>query len=374
MGAPPLRRVSSAGTCINIISAAYKDAQQLHPMDESLISASTLAKISARTQAAIEGNVPGVVGDIAEHAYIAEQALRRATAPEAARIGRGLTQTIKKELPALTYVGPAQNKGLVATIGDKMLMEHPDWFSGRSVGLDALLQENAALGRGKYGLLQALDYPTEPLVDNYLMHIFEPPSSPLTSRVNLYPPGRVSVTRGRILPDYVDAVTSGLTPKEMSVGELIERSAALVDQAIGDAIQRRLILERFGKAGTSAPFAGDYVPFNSPLYRGFTGPREIVNFVDQLSGIPGAGTRQAVHIASTVKNSVFGIDFGVFGVQGLRALTTGGPKIFAGLVNRGLAALKLPHFNIWLDQNLPRSLQAATRGGVELGLGPSVVT
>src|SRR3990167_7103068 len=116
MGAPPLRRVSSAGTCINIISAAYKDAQQLHPQDESLISASTLAKLAARTQAAIEGNVPGVVGDIAEHAYIVEQALRRATAPETNRIGRALTQAIKKELTTLTYDGPPANKGLVATI------------------------------------------------------------------------------------------------------------------------------------------------------------------------------------------------------------------------------------------------------------------
>lgn len=64
------------------------------------------------------------------------------------------------------------------------------------------------------------------------------------------------------------------------------------------------------------------------------------------------------------KNSMFGIlDVGVFGVQGLNAIRRGGVPLFAAMINRGLAAMHMPHVaTMYADTMLPRQIQYGLDG------------
>ena len=78
-------------------------------------------------------------------------------------------------------------------------------------------------------------------------------------------------------------------------------------------------------------------------------------------------------LVQRTKNTMFGIDIGVFMIQGNTALRTGGIPMAAGLVNRMLAAARLPHVALALaDESLPKWSQLLLRG-VHQGVGPSAV-
>jgi hypothetical protein len=168
----------------------------------------------------------------------------------------------------------------------------------------------------------------------------------------------------------------------MTVGELIEHSDALMNKAIADAYERRLVLERFGrKPGKFAPrqertigLTSGYRKFGDPLYQGWAAPSEIANFVDVLHAPPGRALRAVGPVAAAVKNTVFGVaDIGVFGVQVAKLISVGGPTLLARNVNRSLELLSLPHLNLYDAVNLPHTVQAAM-AGVHQGIGPASIT
>ena len=106
-----------------------------------------------------------------------------------------------------------------------------------------------------------------------------------------------------------------------------------------------------------------------------------VDVPEQVRGIL-AATKRAPYeeglgwvetLVQRTKNTMFGIDIGVFMIQGQTALRAGGIPMAAGLVNRMLAALRLPHVAVALaDESLPRWSQNLLRG-VHQGVGPSAV-
>ncbi len=78
-------------------------------------------------------------------------------------------------------------------------------------------------------------------------------------------------------------------------------------------------------------------------------------------------------LVQRTKNTMFGIDIGVFMIQGQAALRNGGPPLAAGFVNRMLAAARLPHVAVALaDESLPRWSRYLLNG-VHQGVSPSAV-
>lgn len=78
-------------------------------------------------------------------------------------------------------------------------------------------------------------------------------------------------------------------------------------------------------------------------------------------------------LVQRTKNTMFGLDIGVFMIQGLTAVRSGGAPMVAGFVNRMLAAARLPHVAVALaDESLPRWSKYLLNG-VHQGVGPSAV-
>ena len=155
-------------------------------------------------------------------------------------------------------------------------------------------------------------------------------------------------------------------------------SIALWNRAIAEAWERKVVLGRYGTQGGAGAIAKGQSPFSHPLYRGWSADREIVNAVEGLHKPPGQITRNALDATATFKNSVFGlIDFAVSGVQGLKAIGTGGVQLFANQIVRSLSLLRLApakHFREILESGKLPLLTKMVNGGLHLGLGPSAVT
>lgn len=358
--------------CVDVFSAAYKDAVRLFPNSEELLKAPRWRQAAARTQAIIEGTPPGVVGQVANQRHIVQEALSRITRQELHDNVKKLDRMLYRELPKMTYIGPTKYASIARQYPDKVFMEYPQYFSGASPKLQQAFRRSEAFNTQKIKLAKALGYPIDEIVGrSYFEHIWEDVDSALTGRVQSVPPGRVSVAKTREFDDYIQGIAAGRKPAEMTVGEVIEHSSELMDKALADAYERRLILERFGTKTKTA----DLREFNAPLYKGWYGKPEIVNFVDQLQSPAPAAMTPINELSAALKNTVFGpADIGVFGVHVLRGVTTGGPQMVAAVINRGLAALGLPHFDLWLANNLTKAMQANVRGGVHIGQGPSAIT
>lgn len=375
---------------VNILRAGYEDSLRLIPNDEPLLTASALRQRIARTVAAVEGTPPGTVGAIAQQRHIVETAIRRETEEQLALIANTLDRALYRELDNIVYTG---SKGQGADwwkamssdeqlsfiemngIKDRVIVQHPDWWSGMSPELRQALKQAQSFQAGKLRIAETMGYPIKAIERPYLEQLWDVPRSVLEAPLPGFQ-GKVSIAKERAFGDYIEGVHAGLTPKEMTVGELVEHSSSLMDEAIGDAFERRLVLERFGVLGTR-PTASGYRQFNTPLYAGHSAPSPIVNFVDQLhSPIMFSALRRSgpLHnVAAAVKGTVFGImDFGVFGTHLIDAMALGGPRIVAAQINRGLRTMQLPHAQIWLDDNLDAVVRHGL-DGVNQGMGPSAV-
>lgn len=369
---PPPAQRSSGHKCVDVIQAAYSDAVRLFPNSEKLLNAPRWRQAAARTQAIIEGTPPGVIGQVSNQRHIVHEALSRVTRQELHENVKTLDRMLYKELPKMQYVGPPQYANIARQYPDKVFMEYPQYFSGASPKLRQAFNRSAKFNSDKIKLAKGLGYPIEEITGRfYFEHMWDDAGSPLTARTQGFPEGRVSVAKEREFDDYIQGIAAGRKPSEHTVGEIIEHSSELMDKAIADALERRIILERFGTQTKTAAVR----EFNAPLYKGWYAPPEIVNFVDQIQSPPPPALNAAQGVSAAFKNTAFGLaDIGVFGVHVLRAVTTGGPQILAAALNRGLATVGLPHFDLWLNQNLTRAMNAQVRGGVTLGQGPSAIT
>ena len=93
-------------------------------------------------------------------------------------------------------------------------------------------------------------------------------------------------------------------------------------------------------------------------------PDDIAKQVQQTKGLPYGepeGFSKLGGISQDMKNSAFGIDFGIMGQQVLHAFRYGGPNIMAGAVNELLAAVHLPSVRVF-GNNLPREIEMLLDG------------
>ena len=355
-----------------ILKAAYADGVRLIPGDEPLLARASWRQRLAHWAAAVEGTVPGTIGKIATARSIVESALRGQTERDLTKLVAALDEAIASEAAGLTYVGPKKVAALAEQYRPLVLVQHPDYFEGVSPRLQKLLDQAQVYQRGKLAVAEALGYPIQAIDRPYLEQVWDVPRNQLESALQRAR-GKVSIAKQRIFGDYIQGISAGLTPKDMTVGELVEHSSALMDKAIADAYERRLVLERFGTR-TPKGFTTGYRQFADPLYRGWYAPSPISNFVDVLHNPPPGAVRALGPVAAALKNTVFGIaDIGVFGVQVSEALATGGPRVVAAAINRSLELAHLPYFHAYLDENLPRVVRA-TLDGVHQGIGPAAVT
>ena len=367
-------RARNAGgdeNAVRIIQAAYRDSRALLDDQEKLIGASFARRAAARTEAIVTGTPPGVVGHIANQRDIVESTLRKVTSDEVNGIAKRMDDLLTKELPGVRYIGPAEHADIVAQYKPLVFMQHPDWFAGGSNELRQALADSQVYMRSKLEVARAMGYPIEALELPYLEQMWDVTRDIMESAI-YRPSGRVSIAVDREFGDYIEGIAAGMKPKQMTVGELIEHTSALMDKAIADAYERRLVLERFGTKQPGNAMSG-MKQFNAPLYRGFWAPSQIVNFVDQLHNPVGNLVRQTGNVAGSLKNVVFGLfDVGVLGVQVARLAAHGGPATLIGALNRAVGALGLPNFNPALDdvERMTRNSLA----GVSQSTGPSAVT
>lgn len=381
------RRSRAAGAddrLVSILEEGYEDSLRLVANDEALLTQSAFRQRVARVAAAVEGTPPGQVGVIANQRHIVETAMREQTAQEMENIAKRLDDVLGKELDGLTFVVPSaaelKKVGVTAErltelvdgpYKDRIVVQHPEWFKGKSPTLRVLLEQAQTFQRGKLAIAEAMGYPIKAIEGPYLEQLWDIPVGPLESPVPR-PAGKVSIAKEKAFGDYVAGLDAGLTPKDMSIGELIEHSSSLMDEAIGDAYERRLVLERFGTKGKRPANTG-LREFSNPIYAGWSAPAPITNFVDQLHNPVLPALRSLGPVAAMIKGTVFGLaDIGVVGTHLLDAVVSHGPAAAFALVNRGLRTMQLGS-NLWLDSNMAVAVRHGL-DGVNQGLGPSAVT
>jgi len=153
----------------------------------------------------------------------------------------------------------------------------------------------------------------------------------------------------------------------------------LPDSFLTAALHRRAlarsVLERQGVQGEIAQKMANIL-FDDQLkaHYGGTVPQEIKDILSAAMRA-GAGRSDAPGTISTFvqrfKNTQFGVDLGVGGVQGLNAIRRGPIPFVAGVVNRTLGALHLPHVAVITeDADIDRLTQFAI-DGLHMGTGPS---
>ena len=99
--------------------------------------------------------------------------------------------------------------------------------------------------------------------------------------------------------------------------------------------------------------------------------RELMTVTKGASYDQNAGWLQT--LVQRAKNTAFGFDIGVFGIQGLTAIRQGNIPMVAGMINRMLSLMRLPHVAVaYGDDILPRWVKYAL-DGVHQGIGPSAV-
>ncbi|KKN44428.1 hypothetical protein LCGC14_0693090 [marine sediment metagenome] len=364
---------------VDVLEAGYRDAAELINSNEPLLNASELRQRVARVAAAVQGTPPGQVGHMAQQRHIVHSALSRLTADQVDKLGRTLDTLLVRDAKNVTYRGPAKYAELVeslkGTIDEKvLLMTHPDWFDGVSRELKESILESNVLGLSKVNAAKAWGYPIEAIDDLYLEQMWDIPRGQLEAVVPRFR-GKVSVAKERMFNDPIEGLVEGYRFKDMTVGEIVEHSFGLLDTAAADAYLRRLVLERFGVRGTRTVASG-YREFAHPMYRGWSGPSAVTNAVDQLynpAGVPGLAG--AADVAAASKGTVFGLmDIGVFGTHMLDTVLTGGPRLLAASINRGLRTLNLPHAPIWAgDTQALGPVVNAQLAGVNQSLGPSAI-
>ncbi len=368
---------SSSERCIGAIEQAFLDTERLMGLKKP-IPRSALSRRIAQVTGLVDGRIPGEMGLVGDQRHIVEEAVRNVSADDVSRIGRSLDDLFKTDGAAIQHTG-ALPEGIsddtmqraLATNKEKIVVQHPELFTGISPALRQVLDEAQSFQRRKLAIAQALGYPIEAIDGPYLRQLWDLPEAQLVGSV-AQTRGRVSIAKDRVFGDILEGMEQGLTPTPHTVGELLEGASGLMDEAIADAFERQVVLRNWGTKG-KVPAKGGATEFNHPLYRGWSGPQDIVNAIDQMHAPVGQGTRRAQNIAGALKNTVFGIaDIGVFGVQVLRAIGFGGVSILAGTINRGLALRGLPH--MYLADNLAHALAANVRGGVHIGIGPSTIT
>lgn len=367
----------------DLIANEYARTMATIPWEDSLITASSLRQRIAHWVGSATGVLPGTVGDIVTSRTTMQDAIATAIRPELERIGKTMDDLVVKEMKTVKYIGPEKDADLFAKYPTDMMVRYPQYFEGMSDELVQVLAEDQALKRNLFAAAEALGYPIKAIEGPYFEQLWDIPTSELMSYTQGLR-GKVSVARNRLYGDFVEGVRAGMKPVEATPGQLSHHSTGLMLQAIGDAVERRAILQRYGtrtprefvrpEAAERGGSVG-WTRFTDPLYAGWFGPREIVNLLQQLRNTPPGWLRALQPVALTLKNTVFGpLDLSVIGVHLAEGLMTHGSTFLLGAMNDYLTKMGVPFAaRVYFDEGLPHIVQAA-EAGVHQGWGPSPVS
>ena len=358
-----------------IIGRAFDASVRRVPLTESLLTASSWRQHIAQGVALVKGRVFRGIGLLADQKFTLVDALHLQTADEANDLFRLMRKTLEKESDGLTFIGPSKYADLAE--GEYRLhhiVQHPEWFTGKTPKLDGLLIDAQLMMRGRLEQARALGYPIEALDGAYLEQLWDIPRAALEQPI-LRARGKISTAKQRWFDDYFEGLSKGGKPLDLTVEELMQHSSSLLDEAIGDAWMRQEVLRRYGTRSAKVPALKGARRFGNPLYQGWSAPQDVTSAIDRLYSPVGTGFRAVGDVAATMKNTAFGlVDIAVGGVQFPLALAHGGREIAIGTLNRSLEALGLPYVHVALqDVNVVgRNVQYA-EDGLHIGIGPSSV-
>ncbi|KKL80553.1 hypothetical protein LCGC14_2003610, partial [marine sediment metagenome] len=342
-----VRSVGGSDEASGIIGRAFDNSVALVPASDSLLTAATWRQYIARGTALIKGRVFRGVGLLADQRLSLVEALHLQTADEMDDIFRGVQRLLNKEVDNLTYTGPKKWAELVE--GEYKVyhvVQHPDWFAGKSTKLDGLIID-AQLGmRARLEQARALGYPIEALDGVYLEQLWDISRGALEQPI-LRGKGKVPIAKQRWFDDYLEGLSKGGKPQDLTVEELMQHSSRLLDEAIGDAFMRQEVLRRYGTRTTKVPALTGSRKFGNPLYQGWSAPQDVTAAIDRLYQPVGTGSRMVGDVAATMKNTAFGlVDIAIGGVQFPLSMAHGGFQIGVGTLNRSLQGLGLPYIHV----------------------------
>ncbi|KKN06633.1 hypothetical protein LCGC14_1075320, partial [marine sediment metagenome] len=342
-----VRSVGGSDESAGIIGRAFDNSVALVPQSDSLLTAGAWRQHIAKGIALVKGRVFRGVGVLADQRLALVEALHLQTADEMDDIFRGVQRLLSKELDNLTFTGP--NKWAELAQGEYKayhVVQHPDWFAGKSAKLDGLLID-AQLGmRARLEQARALGYPIEALDGAYLEQLWDIPRGALEQPI-LRGKGKISVAKQRWFDDYLEGLSKGGKPLDLTVEELMQHSSRLLDEAIGDAFMRQEVLRRYGTRTAKVPALTGSRKFGNPLYQGWSAPQDVTAAIDRLYQPVGTGSRMVGDVAATMKNTAFGlVDIAIGGVQFPLSMAHGGFQIGVGTLNRSLQGLGLPYIHV----------------------------
>lgn len=353
------------------IGQMWRDAAGLNPMDDGLLQASLGRRVLAQAQATVEGTVPGLVGRIAGEANLVRMGVEAWVKENVAPAARQLERLVKEEFPTLQFTGRAKWQKWVDQYPYDMVVRHPELWKGMSPALVRAMEEVQRVQRTLMRQAEAWGYPVKAIDEPYIMQFWEMPKSELQTFLSRQA-GKVRPTRQRTFGNFIQGLSAGAVPKEMSIVDLVDSASRLMAKAIADAFERKMLLLRYGTKMRRSALAG-YSRFRTPLYSGYYAPADVVSYVEQLHQMPGRGivTGALTQVGAEAKQTVFGIgDLAIFGVHLSQAVAHGGPQVLTGLVNRFLALAHLPHAHLYLADDVSRAVRRG-QDGVKAGWGPS---
>jgi len=357
-----------------LIGRAFEQSAKKVVAEEVLLNAKWWRQWPAAVVGVITGTPPGVVGRLANRREILLGALRRYTAETTNPIFSDVQKMLNKELPHITYIGETKwASEAMGTYKAYHVIQHPEWYDGLSYALKKRMGDAQEAMRIRLEAAKAMGYPIKALDGAYLEQLWEIPQSHLT--VGDVPlPGRVSVAKPRLFDDYMRGINQGFVPKEMTVEELMQHSSGLLDQAISDAWMRQEVLRRFGKVGGKT--RPGTAAFRHVLYKGWSGPEDIVNWVSKIDAPVGSNIRGIGNLSAAFRGTVFGLaDIAVTGVQWPLSIAHGGFQVGLGTLTRSLELAGIDLFHVYAkDATFMGRLVDGAEHGLHVGIGPSSIT
>lgn len=317
------------------------------------------------------GRAPGFIGSVQDMRQGLYVGLSRVIADRVAPLKVQADGVLRDGLNngTIKYKGPKGTKAEkwfathpVETI-QTFAQKNPEWFDGLAEW-QRINNQFLELGDLLVERLKNLGYPIKEL-DDYLAPLhFDVPVNQL-SRTRKSKQGLVQTAKKRDqIYNYVQALEEGVPLRALTYGERWAVHFDALARAFSDVFERNLIIERYGTKGKISAYSKKFAAFESPLFKGYHAPKEVVDAIDAVHDISPQKLQTFRSVSSKTKNTSFGLfDLAVSGVHLPFALTHGGFALIAGGINN---MLRLAHVPGAIDLSDPQNIFAA-RFGVRQG-------
>ena len=339
-----------------------------------------VASTIARIHSTLTGVFPGAMGVFARAREDLARALDVWTRDALGSAAKEANKLVKAERDGLQYIGPESSREFATAYPDLALEQHPEWYRGST--LSRLHNQVQAIFDQKVKLLQEWGYPIKQLDGIFLPQMWEIDQKATLRGIK----GVVSTAKNRVFVDYEHGVAAGLTPKALTVGERWIMHDNALNQAMADAMFKRMLEQRgLLKKGVANAVNGKFEA-NSGLFRGFVGDKSTAEAIDTLFRPSGAIERNTRAVSARIKTTLLGLSGPVaVGTHFLTALMHGDVTIALSQVEKFVNLMHLPgalnyeelaplgdrvfaaNAGVQLGQ---RSVDLAPRSGTVLGLLP----